>query len=365
MEEKNRYYINLILKIIIVLFAFLGIFLSFKLAIFYMPFLIAIIISTLIEPIIRLLTKKTKMKRKTAITITLVVLVIIISVIISLLAGKIVSEGKSLISNLNQYLTPLYDGAMNIINEIKNGDIQISQDVIDVVQNTLKGSIETIQNFAINIINTLINTISSIPSMITYIFITILAIIFTCFDRQYILNQFNKHVPKKWIEKFKEIIETTCSIAWKYIKAEAKLSGICFILVLIGLKLFDIFGLNVKYTIIMSIVIGFVDLLPLFGAGAVMIPWAIYLAFIGNIQLAIAVAILWIIWAIVKQLVEPKMVSNQMGMNPIFTLFGMYTGFRIFGVLGLMLGPIILLVIKNVFEGLLEKGLIKSFLEME
>ena len=365
MEEKNRYYINLILKIIILLLGFLGIFLSFKLAMFYMPFLIAIIISTLIEPIIKLLTKKTKMKRKTAITITLIVLVILISIIISLLAGKIISEGKSLISNLNQHLTPLYDGAMNIIDEIKNGNIQISQEIIDTAQNALKGSIETIQNLTISLINKVINAISSIPTMITYIFITILAIIFTCFDRQYIIDQFNKHVPKTWIQKFKEIIETTCSISWNYIKAEAKLSGICFILVLTGLTLFNIFGLNVEYTIIMSITIGFIDLLPLFGAGAVMIPWAIYLAFTGNIPLAIGVAILWVIWAVVKQLIEPRMVSHQMGMNPIFTLFGMYTGFRIFGVLGLMLGPIILLVIENVFKGLLEKGIIKSFLEME
>lgn len=365
MEKKNKYYLSLILKIIIVLLAFLGIFLSYKLAIFYMPFLIAIIISTLIEPIIKFLTKKTKLKRRTAITITLIVLVTIISLIISLLAGKLVSEGKSLLSNLNGYIEPLYDGAMNIINEIKNGNIQIPQEIIELVQNSLKGSIDTIQNFAISIVNKIINAITSIPTMLTYIFITVLAIIFICFDRQYIIDKFNKHVPKKWIEKFKEIIETTCSIAWNYIKAEAKLSGICFILILVGLTIFDICGLNVEYTILISVLTGFVDLLPLFGAGAVLIPWAIYLSFTGNIPLAIAVAILWIIWAVVKQLLEPKMVSHQMGMNPIFTLFGMYTGFRIFGVLGLMLGPIILLVIKNVFKGLLEKGIIKSFLEME
>lgn len=365
MEEKNKYYKSIILKIIIVLLAFLGAFLGFKLAAFYMPFVIAIIVSTLVEPVIKLLIKKTKMSRKTATLITLVVLVILITLVISLLAGKIISEGKSLALNLNHYFTPLYDGAINIINEIQDGKIQISQEMVDIAQSSMKSIIDSAKDIAINSLNGIINTISSIPTMITYTFITILAIVFTCLDREYVLKQFEKHIPKKWISKTKEIIRTTCSISWNYIKAEAKLSGICFILVLIGLILFDIFGLNVEYTFLMSVFIGFVDLLPLFGAGAVMIPWAIYLAVAGNIPLAIAVACLWIAWAVIKQLIEPKMVSHQMGMHPIFTLFGMYTGFRIFGVLGLMIGPIVLLVIKNVFNGLLEKGILKSFFEME
>ena len=115
----------------------------------------------------------------------------------------------------------------------------------------------------------------------------------------------------------------------------------------------------------MSTIIGFVDLLPLFGAGAVMIPWAIYLGITGNLPLAIAVICLWGVWAILKQLIEPKMVSKQMGMHPIVTLLGMYTGFRIIGVLGLMVGPIIFLIIANVFKELLRKGVLKSFFEMD
>ena len=81
--------------------------------------------------------------------------------------------------------------------------------------------------------------------------------------------------------------------------------------------------------------------------------------------LAIAVMILWIIWAVIKQFLEPKFVSRQMGMNPIFTLIGMYTGFRFFGVLGLMIGPILLLILTNIFKRLFEKGIVKSFFELE
>ena len=115
----------------------------------------------------------------------------------------------------------------------------------------------------------------------------------------------------------------------------------------------------------MAVLIGFVDLLPIFGAGTVMIPWAIYLVLMGNIPLAVAISILWGIWAIIKNLVEPRMISNQMGLHPIFTLLAMYTGSKIFGILGLMLGPIILLVIKNIFSELFDKGVFKTIFEQE
>lgn len=156
-----------------------------------------------------------------------------------------------------------------------------------------------------------------------------------------------------------------CSVSIKYIKAEAKLSFVCFILVLVGLILFDLFGMNVQYPIIMAIFIGFIDMLPLFGAGAVMLPWVVYLIITGNIPLAIGVGVLWLVWAIIKQLMEPKMVSTEMGMHPIFTLIGMYTGFKLAGVIGLILGPIILIIIKNIFKELINRGVLKSFFEME
>lgn len=254
---------------------------------------------------------------------------------------------------------------MNLVKDIKDGNIAISDDFISAMQNSLEGILSGIKNIMYSVLTGIVNFASSIPNTITYTVITILAIIFICLDREYVYKLVNKHVPKKWIEKSKEILNKTWTISWNYIKAEAKLSGVCFILVLIGLTLFDIFGLNVKYTALMAILIGFIDLLPLFGAGAVMLPWSVYLYFTGNPNLAVAVLILWIIWAVMKQVIEPKVVSNQMGMHPIFTLIGMYTGFKLIGVLGLMLGPIILLILKSIFKDLFERGILKSFFELE
>lgn len=102
------------------------------------------------------------------------------------------------------------------------------------------------------------------------------------------------------------------------------------------------------------------DALPIFGSGSVMVPWAIISACNGDMQLAISVFLLWIFMSVVRQLIEPRIVGNKIGIHPIFTLIAMYTGFKVMGVMGLFIGPIMLIILKSIFSDLLDKGVVKS-----
>ena len=87
------------------------------------------------------------------------------------------------------------------------------------------------------------------------------------------------------------------------------------------------------------------------------------ISFDGDIRLAIAIFILWAIMSVVRQFIEPKIVSGQIGIHPIFTLIAMYTGFKFIGVLGMLLGPIILIILKNIYGTIIDKGIVKSLFE--
>ena len=69
--------------------------------------------------------------------------------------------------------------------------------------------------------------------------------------------------------------------------------------------------------------------------------------------------------SIVRLVIEPKVVSGQIGIHPIFTLIAMYTGFRAIGVLGMLVGPIILIILKNIFSTIIDKGIMKSIFDRE
>ena len=94
-----------------------------------------------------------------------------------------------------------------------------------------------------------------------------------------------------------------------------------------------------------------------------MIPWAVILAFSGDLKLAIGIFALWCVMSIVRQFVEPKIVSGSIGIHPIFTLIAMYTGFKFIGVWGLLFGPIVLIILKNIYGTIIDKGVVKSKLE--
>lgn len=99
--------------------------------------------------------------------------------------------------------------------------------------------------------------------------------------------------------------------------------------------------------------------------GTIMVPWAIIAGFYGDIKLAICILVLWIVMSVVRELIEPKIVGAHIGIHPIFTLIAMYTGFKLTGVIGLFIGPIILIVLKNIFGTFLDKGAIKSIFSRE
>ena len=94
-----------------------------------------------------------------------------------------------------------------------------------------------------------------------------------------------------------------------------------------------------------------------------MIPWAITSAVNGDLNLGIALFVLYVIILVVRQLLEPRIVGKNIGIHPIFTLIAMYTGFKISGLIGLIIGPIILIILQNIFETMIDNGIVKTILD--
>lgn len=179
------------------------------------------------------------------------------------------------------------------------------------------------------------------------------------------IDQVEHHLPETWVKRLVKHIKEIIKALGCYLKAESILIFVSFIISLIGLCIFKFIGLNVGYPLIAALGIGFIDALPIFGSGTVMIPWAVIAAINGDITLGLCILGLLIFMSIVRQFIEPKLVSNQIGIHPIFTLIAMYTGFKFIGVLGMIIGPILLIILKDVFAGLIDKGVVKSIFERE
>lgn len=355
-----NYWSKVLKQILILALTIIGILLSFKFAIFYMPFLIAFIISQIVEPIIRFLMKKLKLKRKTS---SIIVFVIVIGILVCILAFGIttlISESYNLLNGFNGYVSMISDRIQFLIDKVNFDKLNLTEDIKNTIRNSAFDLLGNFAEWGKQVLNNLIAFITSIPTMIIYTVITILALFFICTDKIYMIDLLEHHFPKTWVKRITKFMKKVFSSLGAFIKAQAILVFVSFSICLIGLTIFNIAGLNVSFPLLSAIGIAFVDALPIFGSATAMIPWAAISALNGDIKLAVALLVLLAVMALTRQSIEPKIVSGQLGIHPIFTLVAMYTGFKLIGVIGLLLGPIILIILKHIFEKNIDKGIIKS-----
>ena len=251
----------------------------------------------------------------------------------------------------------------NLVSGFKFDNLKIPEQIKTIIQNGLNDLTREGTNIAQKVLTNILNAVTHIPKLMIYIGITIVATYFVCTDKMYILDQMEHHLPRNWVNKFGNKLRKVISSLGDYLKAEGILILISFTIILIGLIIFDIIGMNVNYPFLIALFIGFVDALPILGAGTIMLPWAIISAFNGDIKLAFSLIVLYIVIIVIRQLIEPRIVSNHIGIHPIFTLIAMYTGFKIIGVMGMFLGPIILIILKNIFETMIDNGVVKTILD--
>ena len=359
------HYSRVLKNILYLILLLIGVYIILKLFIFFSPFLIGLIIANCLEPIIRKLMNNFRLTRKSSTIITIIFIFTITTFLLALLITTIISEASNLLDNINIYMPAISNSINNIINSLDIDKLNVSNEIKNILQSSSNDLLITIGSYISSILNSILNIITRLPEIGIYIIITFLATYFICADRFYIKDQFEYHVPRLWIKKFNNHFKEITIQLINYLKAEIILVIISFIIVLIGLYILKFMGFNIGFPLIEAILIGVVDALPILGSGTVLVPWAIISSLTGNLSLGIGIIIIYAVVLIARQLLEPRIVSNQIGIHPIFTLIAMYAGFKLMGILGLIVGPIVLIIYKNIFESLLERGLVKTIFERQ
>jgi len=306
-----NYWLKVAKKLFIFALSVFLIYIGFKISLFYIPFLISFILSLLIEPIIRFCMKKFKMRRKiSAILIFIIVLSLIIGSI-TLGIITLVSEASNFLGNINTYFEKIQNTSHDLISKFDFSKIQLSDEINTILTNSTGNFISTASQWVKSILTKLLHVLTSLPTIGLNIAITLLALYFICTDKIYILDQLEHHLPEMWVKKLNKHVKALSKSLGCYLKAQLKLVLLSFLISLIGLYIFSIIGMNVKYPLMTAIAIAVVDALPIFGSGTVLLPWAVWSAFNGDITLGISILVLWIVMSIIRQLVEPKIVSRS------------------------------------------------------
>ena len=257
------YWTRVLKRVLYVVFILFGLYIGLKLSIFYMPFLVAFIISLMVEPAIKFIMNKTNLTRRTS---SIIIFVIVSIIILGLLAWLIItlfSESSSLLQGLNNYFDKAYIQFQNLISSFNFDKIHLSNELLSVIENSTGDLLGTVSNWLRNALTGVLNFVTSLPSIAICIGITVVALYFICVDKIYILDQIEYHLPKVWVRKLKVHLKDLIESLGGYLKAEATLILVSFIISLIGLYILEFAGFNIQYPLLMALFIGFVDALPI------------------------------------------------------------------------------------------------------
>jgi len=359
-ESKFLTYIKILLNLIFIIAAALILVLLVpKILRFFMPFVIGWIVAMIANPLVRFLEKKVKILRKHSSAIIIIAVIAVIVVGIYALISFLIREIYGLYQDLPiivEQLNQQFDSISARIGEYSEYLPDNAQVVIDSIFNSLGNSI----NKFIEGIDPSMSTAGAFAQGVADIFliviVTVLSAYFFTVDRDKIINTISNNVPQSIISGWRIVTDNFKTAFGGYFKAQFKIMLVLTVIMFIGFEI-----LNVGYSFLIAIGIAFLDVLPVFGTGAVLWPWALLDMISGNYFRAVGLVIIYLVCQVIKQILQPKMVGDSIGVSPLATLIFMYIGYRFQGVIGMIIGIPVGMVIVNLYRIGMFDRIIKGF----
>lgn len=319
-----------------------------RLIVWFLPFVLAFILTKIIEPLVSFLQKKLHIPRTVGSIVGIVVTLSIIGGLIYLLLGRLWKEINDIVSKSDIILANITE-KYNIFRNTFAARFGFAEQLDSVFEAFGQKFAEFAANYAAPAIRGAVNVVMSVPSVIIFMVVFVLATFFMSSDRERIREGIRKFVPKKVMNFTENVLENVFSALGAYLKAQLILICITFCELTIG---FFIIGGSLKnYALLLGGVISIIDAIPILGTGTVLIPWGVYGLIIGDTRLGIMLLVLYLICLSVRQITEPRLVAYQIGIHPLMILMVMYTGLRVMGFFGMILGPVLALVVKKLYTG--------------
>jgi len=311
-----------------------------------LPFILAIVVAVLIDPLVNWLESR-KIKRGFAVLIALILLTVLIALILFIVISRLVIELSDLYQQIPFYTQNIYSNILEIFEVVRNylSTNPLPAEAQNAISNSMNAVIDKSANIISVVINFLFALISGLPGLFTILIISSLATFFISRDKVRLIQGFYKTIPQKYVSTANKLNTHLSSVLVGFFRAELILISITAVLSIIGLNI-----LGTKYAFTVGMVVGLLDILPIVGPGALYIPWALTMIIFGNIKFGVGLLILYAIVSVIRQATEPKILSQNIGLNPLAVIIALYLGLSFFGVIGIIIGPVIFILIKAIYN---------------
>lgn len=303
---------------------------------FFMPFVIGYLMSLVAIWAVKILEKYLKIRKKAGSVCMILLVLILIFLLFYGTLLMLINQIKGILRTLPGMLLELqiflqrmgeywFVFLQKLPVEMQNYAMDLGYEVEDAISEFVhragNPSFHKIKYFA-----------KSLPSAAISVVMSVLSAYFFTVDYMTMHNFLQDYMPKGIKRYWKMIKQSMKSAMCGYWKAQCKIEIIMFILLAIGFWI-----LEISTPLLFAAIVALVDFLPLFGAGILLIPWAGILALDKQYSLAVGLLVVWIVTQIFRQVIQPKLVGDMVGLPPIPTLLLLYVGYKLGGFCGLII----------------------------
>ena len=315
----------------------------------FMPFLLALIVAWLLHPLVRWLQKKLNISRKVLSMILILLVYVGIGAILYGLGYAAVTQIRSLVENWGdiraqvlaslESLSDYLSGLVELLPDSVASNLEgLASQLLDWLQSVLPSALDTTLGGGMSVV-------SRIPSFAIAAVVFMMASYFITADYPRLRFLATDRLPESVREfgsNFKRIFVEAFG---GYLKSQLILSLGVFLILTAGF-----FLIHQPYGLLLAFIFAVLDFIPIIGAGTVMVPWSVVCLVTCDYRSAIELMVIWGIICLFRRLAEPKILGDQTGLSPILSLVGIYVGMRLGGVLGMIVGPLLLLVVINLWK---------------
>ncbi len=319
---------------------YLGTILSFV-GVLLSPFIIAWLAAVITRPLNQFLIRKLHFPP----TLAVLLMMLVVFTFIALLIMLVISVVANVVSNLTQYAHEL-----NLTLDDAGAFIAQLYDKLNLDYSQVKVYLDQISDqfvdWASQGVGFLVNVAKGTPGAIVLIFVAFVAVFYWCRDELKVRNAICGILPRKHRNNAERTYDNISNVIGQYVRAQLILISISFLICTVG---FAIIG--VGSPLAMGLFTAVMDIIPVLGPGTLIVPWAIWSFISGEIGFGIGLLIIYALTSIARYILEPKIVGDRVGLHPLAALAAIFIGMKMFGLAGLILGPIILAVIVAAYRG--------------
>lgn len=331
-----------------------------KLIVLCMPFIIGGLIAYAVSPMVKFFEEKIKIHRKAGSAVVICFSIGLVVALAYFIVAFLVNQGISLMESLPEMISEITSSTEGIVSYLSG----LVSKLPDFIENAVwkeigeadsyfSGIFTKASEWAIAFVSDLVK---HMPMAILSTVVAILSAYFFVSENITIASLIKKYCPERLLDLFLKITNGTKHAVGGYLIAQFKIEGCVYVLLLLGFLI-----LRVPFAWLIALGVAILDILPIFGTGTALVPWAIVEGLNGRFGITVGLLIIWGLSQLLRQFIQPKFVGNQVGLSEIATLVLMYAGFVLGGVVGMIFSVPVGIVVYSLYKEGIFDPLLLSF----